>query len=229
MDNNTAFGEITGEKLELLVDGERVKLYDWDKDVARGKPVHGGTADVHFQVKAGLHTVGVTFLATNWLPGSDLDEHFLRSTIETGGLPGFKFYPHVGKMEILGPFKPDGRERVAQREQDFRVPAKADASEETACAKQIVDTLARHAFRRPVTAQDTETLMSFYQQGRNDGDLRYGHREGAATHSGGPRVRVPQGNRAGEYCAGPKLSHQRSGTGLASVVLSCGAAFPTMS
>ena len=39
MDNNHAFGEISGEKLELLVDGERVHLYDWDKEVARGAAV----------------------------------------------------------------------------------------------------------------------------------------------------------------------------------------------
>src|ERR1700733_4223644 len=68
MDNNTAFGEMTGEKLDLLIDGQRIHLYDWDKDVARGKAVHGGTADLHFQVKAGPHTVGVTFLATQLGP-----------------------------------------------------------------------------------------------------------------------------------------------------------------
>src|SRR5216684_3404116 len=56
MDNNRAFGEITGEKLELLVNGERVHLYDWDKDLARGPAVHAGTQDVHFHVKAGEHT-----------------------------------------------------------------------------------------------------------------------------------------------------------------------------
>src|ERR1700737_521300 len=53
MDNNRAFGEIRGEKLELLVDGELVKVYDWDKEVATGAPVHGGTKDVHFHVNAG--------------------------------------------------------------------------------------------------------------------------------------------------------------------------------
>src|SRR5579863_5683464 len=173
MDNNTAFGEITGEKLELLIDGQRIHLYDWDKEVARGKAVHGGTADVHFQVKAGLHTVGVTFLATQLAPSQDLDEHFLRSTIETGGLPGFKFYPHVGKIEVLGPFKPAGASDSASVKKIF-VCHPANASEETACAKKIVDTLARHAFRRPVTAQDTETLMTFYQQGRNDGNFNTG-------------------------------------------------------
>ena len=173
MDGNRAFGEITGEKLELLIDGQRVHLYDWDKEVASGKPVHGGTADVHFQVKAGLHTVGVTFLATQLAPSQDLDEHFLRSTIETGGLPGFKFFPHVGKMEILGPFKPAGASDSPSAKKIF-VCHPASASEETACAKKIVDTLARQAFRRPVTPQDTETLMTFYQQGRNEGTFDTG-------------------------------------------------------
>jgi mono/diheme cytochrome c family protein len=173
MDGNRAFGEITGEKMELLIDGQRIHLYDWDKDVASGKPVHGGTADIHFQVKAGLHTVGVTFLATQLAPSQDLDEHFLRSTIETGGLPGFKFYPHVGKMEILGPFKPAGANESSSHQKIF-VCHPADASQEAACAKQIVDSLARHAFRRPVTPQDTETLMSFYQQGRNQGNFDTG-------------------------------------------------------
>ena len=70
MDNDRAFGEIRGEKLELLVDGERVKLYDWDTEVGSGAPVHGGTADVQFQVTAGLHTVVVTFLATNSRPAA---------------------------------------------------------------------------------------------------------------------------------------------------------------
>src|SRR5581483_972219 len=99
---------ITGEKLELLVDGQRVRLFDWDKEMSGGKVVHGGTPDLRIQVKAGPHTLGVTFLATQLAPSLDLNEHFLRSTIETGGVPGFKFYPHVGKLEVLGPFKAVG-------------------------------------------------------------------------------------------------------------------------
>ena len=173
MDNNRAFGEITGEKLELLVDGERVHLYDWDKDLARGSAVHAGTADVHFHVSAGVHGVGVTFLATQLAPGSDLNQHFLRSTIETGGLPGFKFYPHVGKLEILGPFNPAGATDSPSRRKIF-VCHPASTTEETECAEEIVNTLARRAFRRPVTDQDTELLMGFYQQGRKEGNFDTG-------------------------------------------------------
>jgi mono/diheme cytochrome c family protein len=173
MDNNQSFGEITGETLELLVDGERVHVYDWDKDLARGSAVHGGTADVHFAVKAGLHTVGITFLATQLAPGNDLNQHFLRSTIETGGLPGFKFFPHVGKLEILGPLKAAGASDSPSRRKIFVCRA-ADNAHEAACAKEIVGTLARRAFRRPVTSEDTEMLMGFYQQGRNGGTFDTG-------------------------------------------------------
>jgi mono/diheme cytochrome c family protein len=167
MDNNMSFGEITGEKLELLVDGERIHVYDWDKDLARGSAVHGGTTDVHFPVKAGSHTVGITFLATQLAPGNDLNQHFLRSTIETGGLPGFKFFPHVGKLEILGPLKPTGASGSPSRRKIF-VCHPADAAHEVPCAKEITATLARRAFRRPLTNDDTEMLMGFYQQGRNE-------------------------------------------------------------
>ena len=173
MDNNQSFGEITGEKLELLVDGERVHVYDWDKDLARGSAVHGGTADVHFSVKAGTHTVGITFLATQLAPSQDLNQHFLRSTIETGGLPGFKFWPHVGKLEILGPIKPTGASDSQSRHRIF-VCTPTNASQETGCATEIIGTLARRAFRRPVNSQDMELLMSFYQRGHNSGTFDTG-------------------------------------------------------
>ncbi len=178
MDNDRAFGEIQKEKLELLVDGERVKLYDWDSEIGRGAPVHGGTADVHFHVTAGLHKVVVTFLATDLAPNSDLNEHFKRSTIETGGLPGFKFWPHVGKLDILGPTKPEGANSspsiASASLAKILVCKPASAAQETTCARQIVTTVARHAFRRPVTAQETEMLMGFYQQGYKDGKFEVG-------------------------------------------------------
>jgi mono/diheme cytochrome c family protein len=164
MGDTSPFGEITGEHLEFLLDGQRVKLFDWDKERAR----EDGTFNVKFEASAGPHTVVVTFLATNNAPGNDLDQHFLRSTIETGGLPGYKFFPHVGKIRIDGPNNPKGAGNTPSRARIYVCHPSATLSE-TACAKQIVATLARHAYRRPATDQDTETLMSFYQLGRNQG------------------------------------------------------------
>jgi len=164
MGDTSPFGEITGEKLEFLLDGHRVKLFDWDKERAR----EDGTFNVKFNATAGPHKVVVTFLATNYAPGNDLDQHFLRETIETGGLPGYKFFPHVGKIRIDGPNNAKGASDTPSRKKIFTCSPKNQA-DETACAKQIVSTLARHAYRRPATEQDTETLMSFYQMGRNNG------------------------------------------------------------
>jgi hypothetical protein len=169
MGDTSPFGEITGERLELLLDGERLKLFDWDKERAR----EDGTFNFRFPATAGEHTVVVTFLATNYAPGNDLDQHFLRSTIETGGLPGFKFFPHVGKITIDGPTHAKGASDSAARRKIF-VCHPDGPSKEAACAQQIIDTLARRAFRRPVTAHDTELLMSFYQQGRNGGTFDTG-------------------------------------------------------
>jgi hypothetical protein len=173
MDNNRAFGEIKGEKLELLVDGQLVRVYDWDKELARGAAVHGGTPEVHFAVKAGMHHVVATFLARQLAPGNDLDEHFIRSTIETGGLPGFKFFPHVGKLEILGPYKP-----VAPTDSPtlgkILVCRPSSAADQSGCARRVVSTLARHAFRRPVTDQEVAMIMQFYDDGRREGNFYSG-------------------------------------------------------
>ena len=178
MGNGRAFGDIAGEKLEILVDGERVGLFDWDKETA---PKTGffepGTVDLKIQVKAGPHTVGVTFLATNYAPINDHNQQFLRTTIETGGIPGFTFFPHVGSVRIAGPFAVKGAAYSAidtpTRRKIF-VCHPAGASQETTCARQIVSTLARRAYRRPVNDQDLETLMSFYQAGRNKKDFDFG-------------------------------------------------------
>jgi hypothetical protein len=169
MGNTNPFGEIPGEKLEVVVDGERLHVFEWDKDRQRGD----GTFDFKFPVKAGRHTVVVTFLATNYAPGNDLNEHFLRSTIETGGLPGYRFFPHVGKFVIDGPYNATGASDTSARRRIF-VCKPANAGQETACARQIVNNLARKAFRRPLTDKDTETLMGFYQRGRNDGNFDNG-------------------------------------------------------
>ena len=51
MGDTSPFGEITGEKLEFLLDGQRVKLFDWDKERARED---GHFFNVKFSAKAGL-------------------------------------------------------------------------------------------------------------------------------------------------------------------------------
>jgi mono/diheme cytochrome c family protein len=166
MGNTNPFGEIPGEKMELLLDGERLHVWEWDRDRERAD----GTLNFKFPAKAGRHTVVATYLATNYAPGTDLNQHFLRSTIETGGLPGYRFFPHIGKLVIDGPYDAKGASDTSARRRIF-VCKPASPAQETACARQIVTSIARKAFRRPLKDQDTEILMGFYQRGRNAKDF----------------------------------------------------------
>jgi len=45
----------------------------------------------------------------------------------------------------------------------------ANSAQEPICAKQILSTLARKAYRRPINDQDIESLMNFYEEGRKLG------------------------------------------------------------
>ena len=48
------------------------------------------------------------------------------------------------------------------------------AADEDACARTIVSTLARRAYRRPVTEHDVDTVLRFYRDGRADGGFEAG-------------------------------------------------------
>jgi hypothetical protein len=151
----------------------------------KGAPRSGvPTPAIH--VKAGLHKVGVTFLASNYAPDNNINNVFLRSTIETGGIPGYQFFPHVGKVRIEGPQNASRASDTPSRHKIFvchptsRSALRRDSPQangggsaavlpEDECARRILSTLARRAYRRPVTAADMGVLMEFYTAGRRTG------------------------------------------------------------
>lgn len=178
MGNFRPFGEVRGEQLEVLLDGERLALLDWDDEFNLNRGFGGGagqlkTLDVRVPVTAGPHKVGVTFLATNFAPLLDLNHAFERSTIETGGLPGFTFYPHIGSVRIDGPYNARGAADTPARERIF-ICYPQSAADEQGCAERIVSALARRAYRGFDTEEDVSTLMSFYQEGRQTGGFEAG-------------------------------------------------------
>ena len=66
-----------------------------------------------------MHTVGVTFLATNDVPGSELNRPFQRTMNTPGSIPGFLFYPHVGQVWVEGPYNAKGASDTAARQKIF--------------------------------------------------------------------------------------------------------------
>src|SRR4029453_14797952 len=134
----------------------------------------GGTPmRVRFKTTAGLHSVGVTFLQTNLAPVLDLDQHFARSTVQTGPTPGYTFFPHVGTVRLEGPYEATPARDSASRRRVFACRPTSSATEES-CARQIVARLATRAFRRPVQASEIEMLMEFYRSGRGEGTFDQG-------------------------------------------------------
>jgi Protein of unknown function (DUF1592)/Protein of unknown function (DUF1588)/Protein of unknown function (DUF1585)/Protein of unknown function (DUF1587)/Protein of unknown function (DUF1595) len=159
-------GSVKGERLEVTIDGDRVKLFDWDKEIST--TTGNGRSTQRIPVKAGLHTIGVTFLATNDVPGSELNKPFQRTMNTPGSIPGFQFYPHVGQVWIEGPYNAAGASASASREKIF-VCRPATPSDEVPCSQTILLTLLKHAYRRPATFAELKTLVEFYQQGRSGG------------------------------------------------------------
>jgi hypothetical protein len=77
-------------------------------------------------------------------------------------MPGLR-----GDVEIVGPYNPSGAPRTPSRDLIFVCDPQTSGA--TACARKITENLARRAFRRPVTANDVDSLMRFYEFGREDG------------------------------------------------------------
>src|SRR5688572_7560579 len=161
---------VPGEQLELLVDGERAHPFKY-QGVGTSQGMAGdqgdGVLEVTIPIKAGSRTIGATFLATNFRPSLDMIKQYDRKSLENNSIPQLQYYPAIGFLRVSGPFN-------AQRPEDSRSRRRvltcrpASASQEEACAKQILTSLARRAYRRPATAQDVSTLMEFYAQGRKD-------------------------------------------------------------
>ena len=186
-----SFGSIPCEKLEVLLDGERLQLLDWQGG-GRTPPANCGGRlvgavqsgqtgldlgrtgmKVRLSTTAGLHEFGATFLQTNLAPVLDLDQHFMRDTVQTGPTPGFTYFPHVGTVRIEGPFNAKPAKDSPSRRKIF-ICRPAGSADEMACARKIISNLASHAFRRPSTAADVDVLMTFYKEGRKDGDFDQG-------------------------------------------------------
>jgi uncharacterized protein DUF1592/uncharacterized protein DUF1588/uncharacterized protein DUF1587/uncharacterized protein DUF1595/uncharacterized protein DUF1585 len=166
-------------QLEVTVDGERVLLApvggadDYTRSSLNATDVVNSLASrlqVRVNVRAGQRPVGAAFLQKPAAQGATRLQPFMRSTLiptDTLGLP------HVENITISGPFNPTGVSDTPTRRR-LLVCRAAKTQDEAACARQIVSTLARRAYRRPVTSADLSPLMSFYDSGRREGGFERG-------------------------------------------------------
>jgi mono/diheme cytochrome c family protein len=118
-------------------------------------------------LSAGPHTIGIALIDRQ--RGAGVDEGFSDFRIDSAFTPG----GGINALTIIGPFNPTGAGDTPSQKKVFICRPTA-AAQETSCARRIVSTLARRAFRQPPTTTDIETLMGFYREGREGADFETG-------------------------------------------------------
>jgi mono/diheme cytochrome c family protein len=179
-------------RLEVRVDGEPV-LTATVGGVKQGTPppasfvgeVFGDpvweqyalTADeglvARFRAKAGPRTVGVAFVSR-------------RAEIEDGVVPPAKVSgrqeerdemlegnPSVDSLSIDGPHSVEGPGDTPSR-RAILICSPKNATEEAPCARRILSSIARRAYRRPITEREVAILLRFFEEGRKEGSFDTG-------------------------------------------------------
>jgi hypothetical protein len=179
-------GLADAHQIDLRIDGQRVRLFSVGGEVPeRGKEgipaVHAALttylvgADDGFElrlpIKAGAHLVSVTALGSRVKPeGPPQPPVTPRSAdLFQGRNTGFG----VGRLEIRGPDNVTGLGDTPSRRRILLCRPSAPRRE-VACARRILSTLARAAYRRSMTEGDLQELLTFYKSGRVTGTFESG-------------------------------------------------------
>ncbi len=162
-----------GQQIEVAVNGERVALLDISPAM---QLANDGIKTPPVKVRAGPQRISASFPQKFDGPIEDEYRMVEQSLVDVsaGTVPGMTTLPHLHELSITGPAAVAGVSETPSRRKIFTCRPTGD--DEIPCAKQIIGALARQAFRRPVTADDFEGLLSFYQRGRNGGNFDSGIR-----------------------------------------------------
>ena len=153
--------------IELLLDGEQVRVFTIEPPKAEGGPASDApshaTLDSHMKVRvpvtAGQHVLAVTFPKKPSL------------LLETARQPyeaHFNYYRHprlqpaVYEVSIIGPYNPAGAGDTPSRRRIFSCQP-SSPKEQDACAKKILSTLMRRAYRRPVGDADLKKPLELFR------------------------------------------------------------------
>ena len=166
--------ELQDQQIEFSVDGEPLAVLTIDPNVLESGANYTSPA---VKVKAGQRRISAAFVAKFDGPVQDhnrlIENTILDTTISL--TPEMTGLPHLQALAVTGPFRPTGVSDSASRLKIFTCrPANAGQNER--CANQIISRLAAQAFRRPLSTEDLESLLSFYKRGEQDAGFEAGVR-----------------------------------------------------
>jgi mono/diheme cytochrome c family protein len=166
-------GVDSAQTIDITLDGKLLKSVTFGgKDDLAQMALNSGqfgikiddALTVRVPVTAGEHTVRTYIRMRSHALLEEQIKPFERQTVDGLAITGD---PAVDRMTIEGPYQQTGVSETASRKQIFTCRPKT--ADELPCAKEILAALARKAYRRPLVDQDTETLLGFFQRGRNTG------------------------------------------------------------
>jgi hypothetical protein len=130
---------------------------------------------IRVPMKAGAHEVRATFIAKTNAVSEGFRKPFLKPYIGRGPTDARETREGASlrELEIMGPINPGGAASADSYKRVF-VCRPAQAADEAPCAKTILSTLARRAYRRPATDADMKVLIGFYNEGRAKGTFDTG-------------------------------------------------------
>lgn len=153
-------------QVELLLDGERVRLF-----TVKPPPPGMDHSDVdrhlniRVPVKAGPHVVAVTFPKTA-LPLLETERQPWHAHFNMDRHP--RIQPALYSLNVNGPYEPQGPGDTPSRRR-IVICQPANAADEEPCAKRIFAALTKRAYRRPVADADLAVPMKFFREARTEG------------------------------------------------------------
>ena len=198
----THYGYVRGlfepHQLEVRLDGERIKAFTvGGEEKGRPAPVsYSGNvagdpefeeymltgADAHLEVrflaKAGTRVVGVSFVNQFREPEGVLQppiRGFAWEINEMNSSPSGPWVPGIESVAVSGPFQTVGVGDTTSRQKIFLCRPRG-RNDEDPCARSILSTLARRAFRRSVATKDVDSLLTFFHAGQAEAGFDAGIR-----------------------------------------------------
>jgi mono/diheme cytochrome c family protein len=158
-------------ELEVLLDRKRMAGFTVKPpEKGEGHDKVDAKLKARIAVTAGPHDLGVTFLQN---PPDVLETkrqpYEAHWNLHRHPRPSLAIY----QVTITGPYNAKGHGTTPSRRRIFSCQP-TGAAEEEVCAKKNLSSLLRRAYRKPVTDANLEKAMTFYQQGRKEGDFDAG-------------------------------------------------------
>ena len=172
------YGSTTrGEQVEVSINGARVALLDINPRMSESDANGMNLQSPPIAVKAGPQRVTAAFIQRFEGPVDDLLAPVEQTLADTqiGSATGVYTVPHLRDLAVLGPQKVTGVSETPTRRRIFTCRPLA-AGEDRECATTIISTLARQAYRRPVTQADLDGLLRFYDEASKGGNFELGIR-----------------------------------------------------